>query len=231
MSTIRMGLVCVVVVGLMSIYALANEPMESKNPVKAIEVAEKKALEPANEEALAKLLKAPAGAFAPEYDKKGVLLRLKIKGEDAVSTSLRGPRAERLARERAERLAKADFVKFLKEKVSVQENDREETVIVEKDGEEQAGYKSVSTKTIEIRADGLLRGLIVLVDHFEGEGRDRKAVVVYGWSKKLADAARTAQSEMAREPNPVVGPASGDKGRSSGSSGTKTRAADNLVDF
>ena len=236
MFNLRMNLILILLAGLMSAYVSAAEPKEEENEnslaLAKVEAAEKEALTTSEQEdALRKMFDAPAGVFAPEYDEDGILLRLKIKGEAEVTTGFHRVRGDRLARERADRLAKAAFVKFLKEEVSVRENDMEEVIIVEKDGEEQAGYKNVSTRVIETRAQGLLRGLIVLVDQIEGEGRDRKAVVVFGWSKKLADAARTAQAEMARERNPVSRPATGNRGGNSGSSGTRTRAAENLNDF
>ena len=229
MSTIRMSLVSVALVCLMSVGMLAQEPTKEEEPrTKAgIEAAEKKALTPENEEALKEMIAAPVGVFAPEYDKKGVLIRLKIKGESAVARGLSAARAEGAARDSAQRRAKADFVKFLKEEVSVRENEQEEIIIVEKDGEEQAGYKNVSTRTIETRANGLLRGLIVLDERFAGEGGARTATVTYGWSKKLADAARTAQAEMQRE----VNPARPGRGGIGGSGGNRSRTASDLNNF
>jgi len=86
----------------------------------------------------------------------------------------------------------------------------------------------VSTRIIETKAQGLLRGLIVLVDQIEGEGANRKAMVVFGWSLKLANAALRAQDTML---NPVTGSASGTRSENTGSTGDKTRAAENLTDF
>jgi len=179
---------------------------------------------------LKEMLAAPAGVFDPEFDEDDILIRLKIKGEKEVTRTLAAARADRTARQSAEREAKAAFVKFLKEEVSVKENEKEEIIIIEKDGEEQAGYKNITTREIETKAQGLLRGLIVLVDHFEGEGANRKAVVIYGWSKKLADAARTAQAEMARERNPVVRPGAGNTGNTA-PAGPNTRRARDLNNF
>ena len=228
-----------IVIGLLAtldgVYAQDAEPERAPAVVQKIEADEKKAMmtpdpdEP-GDDPVKEMLAAPAGVFDPEYDDDGILTRLKIKGEREVTTALRAARGDRLAREGADRNAKAAFVKFLKEEVSVRENEREEVIIVEKDGEEQAGYKNISERVIETRAQGLLRGLIVLLDHVEGEGANRKVVIVFGWSKKLADAARTAQSEMARETNPAVRPDSGNTGRGMGT-GTNTRRARNLEDY
>ena len=232
MFPLRMSLTLIVLATLTAANVSADEPTQEKNPTAKVEAAEKKALTPANDAALKKMLAAPTGVFDPEYNDDGVLLRLKIKGEAETTTGLRAVRADRLAREKAERLVKAAFVKFLKEEVSVRENDQEEVIIIEKDGEEQAGYKNVSTTQIETKAQGLLRGLIVLVDQVEGEGANRKATVVFGWSQKLADAARTAQASMARSRNPIIVPGtSGNRGETSDTAGDKTRTADNLTDF
>ena len=233
MSTIRMSLVSVALVCLMSIGVLADEPAKEEEPLTkaAVEAAEKKALTPENEEALKEMIAAPAGVFAPEYDKKGVLIRLKIKGDAAVSRALSQARADIAARQSAERRAKAAFVKFLKEEVSVRESETEEIIIVEKEGAEQAGYKNISTQTIETKANGLLRGLIVLDERYTGEGATRRATVVFGWSKKLADAARTAQAEMARERNPIVRPGLGNRNGNTPSTGDRSRTAENLTDF
>jgi len=231
---LRVSLVSIALACLLSVGVLATEPAKEEAPLTktGVEAAEKKALTPENAEALRKMLNAPAGVFDPEYDDDGVLLRLKIKGEAAVSRGLSAARAEIAARQSAERNAKAAFVKFLKEEVSVQENEREELIIVEKDGEEQAGYKNVSTRVIDTRANGLLRGLIVLDERYTGEGGARKATVIFGWSKKLADAARTAQAEMARDRNPVVRPdAVIQKIENTPSAGDKSRTTDNLTDF
>jgi hypothetical protein len=240
MSAFRKSLLLVVVASLMSVGVLANEPTEEKEkgpvtPAK-IEAAEKKAMTPEKAEALQKMINAPAGVFDPEYakdgDKNGDLLRLKIKGEVAVSRALTQARAEIAARQSAERNAKAAFVKFLKEEVSVKENEKEEIIIIEKDGEEQAGYKNISTREIETKANGLLRGLIVLDERYTGEGASRKATVVYGWSKKLADAARTAQAEMARERNPAaVRPGATTGSANTPSTGDKAKTAEDLTDF
>ena len=225
--------VCVAIASWVCISAslLSANAEERAETIAGVETAEKKALTPADEEALRKMLQAPAGVIDPEYGADGVLLRLKIKGAAPVAVGLRGPRAEGLAREKAERDAKAAFVKFLREEVSVRENEKEETIIVEKDGQEQAGYKMVATREFESRANGLLRGMIVLVDRFDDEGGDRTATVVFGWSKKLADAARTAQAEMARTTNPAETQKAAAQVGDSVSTGTKTRTAENLTDF
>ena len=231
--TIRMSLILIMFAGLMTVGVLADEPAEKPPTMAEITAAEKNALLPEDEESLAELLRTPAGVFDPEYDDDGVLLRLKIKGEAAVPRTLGAARAEIQARQSAERNARAAFVRFLREEVSVQENEREEIIIVEKNGEEQSGFNQVTTRVFESRANGLLRGLIVLEAGFSGEGASRRAVVVYGWSQKLADAARTARNSMARENNPAGRQPFFNRGGSpgTGSSGDRYQRARNINDF
>jgi|GEM_PF-1688028 len=233
MPTIRVNLILIVFASLMTAAVLANEPAEKPPTMAEITAAEKKALLPEDEEALAEMLRTPAGVFDPEYNDDGILLRLKIKGEAAVPRTLGAARAEIQARQSAERNARAAFVRFLREEVSIQENEREEIIIVEKNGEEQSGFNQVSTRVFESRANGLLRGLIVLEAGFSGEGAARRAVVVYGWSQKLADAARTAQASMARENNPAGRQPILNRGGGlgAGSSGDRYQRARNLNDF
>jgi hypothetical protein len=141
------------------------------------------------------MLNSPPGVFDLEYA-DGQLMRLKIKGEAEVSTALQGARADRQAREKAERSAKAAFSKFMNEEVTVVESDTEGFVIKGKDGQESAEYLNASQRTMTSLSNSFLRGMVVLFDHVEGEGANRKSVIVLGWSKKLVDAAAGAQSTL-----------------------------------
>ena len=232
--TIRMNLVLILVASLMTVGVLANEPAERPLTMAEITAAERNVLTPEDAAGLSELLRMPPGVFDPEYDDDGILIRLRIKGEAAVPRALGAARAEIQARQSAERSARAAFVRFLREEVSVKENEREEIIIVEKDGVEQAGFNQVSTRVFESRANGLLRGLIVLEVGFTGEGADRRAVVVYGWSKRLADAARSAERAMrdgtpgARQPGILQG---GGVGVGAGSTGDRFQRARNTTDF
>lgn len=142
------------------------------------------------------LIDAPTGVFDMEYDDGGALTRFKIKGEAEVPATLKGVRADRQARERAERNAKAAFSKFLNENVVVVESDSETFIIKEKDGTESAEYLSASAKSVNTMSNSFQRGLVTLLDHVQGTGVDRKALVVLGWSKKLTTASMQAQEAM-----------------------------------
>lgn len=147
------------------------------------------------ESKLEEMKKAPVGVFAPEYE-NGQLVRLKLKGEAEVPATMRGTRGDRMARERAELNAKAAFSQFLEQNVVVAESDTEGFIIKEKDGKESAEYLNTSAKTINTLSASLQRGIIVLYDAVEGEGDNRMATAVLGWSKKLVQAAGTAQETM-----------------------------------
>ena len=145
------------------------------------------------------ILDMPAGVFDLEYDDNGNLVRLKVKGEADVSTSLRGSRGDRQAREKAQREAKASFSKFLNEQVVTMEGDSENYIIREKDGTESAEYLNMSSKLTAIFSESCLRGMVVLLDHIEGEGDRRTATVVMGWSQKLTDAAKGLEKDTKPE--------------------------------
>ena len=154
-------------------------------------VALKKSLE-AKAEAL---IYAPAGVFDVEIV-DGEVIRLKIKGEADVPTSMRGSRADRFAREKANRDARASFTKFLGENVVFSESEGEGVVIHEKDGQESSDVMSASARLYSSNSAAMLKGLIVLLDRVEGEDDRRSCTVVLGWSKKLVDASDSARAEM-----------------------------------
>lgn len=171
------------------------------------------------------LLNAPAGVFDVEYD-NGQLMRLKLKGEAEVSTALSGARADRQARQKAELLAKAAFSKFLNEQVTVVESNTDGFVIKEKNGTESADYLDASQKTVAAMSSSFQRGLTVLLDHIDGDGANRKAVIILGWSKKSVAASAHAQDTMEKSRvNKGQSPAPA-AGKAAPNAGTQTRTGD-----
>lgn len=148
------------------------------------------------DERLQEMLDMPVGIFDMEYDDDGGLVRLKIKGEAEVSTTLRGSRGDRQAREKAQRDAKAAFSKFLNEQVVVVEAEGEGYTIREKNGTESAEFLSESAKLTAVFSESCLQGIVVLLDHVEGEGDQRMVTVVLGWSSKLTDAAKSVKKTV-----------------------------------
>ncbi|GHT06061.1 hypothetical protein FACS1894139_11070 [Planctomycetales bacterium] len=181
---------------------------------------------------LAEILDAPAGVFDAKFDGDGKLLRLKIKGEAEVPTSMSAAKADRYAREKAARDAKAAFTKWLGENVVFSETTEEGITVQEKNGAESSEALETSTKLYSSNSAAFLNGAKTLLDQVSGEGDRRTAIVVLGWSPKLAAAARTAKSEMGK---PVTAddnaiPANGAK-KSKGNTGNTTRAVKDLDDF
>ena len=147
------------------------------------------------------------GAFAPEFDGNGVLLRLYIQGFSMVTDTTLQPtqiqinRARQTADQNAEHDVRDAFIKFLREEVSVLRNEQERvTIIMKKGSVAPPGYGDVTLRAVnEIRsnvADNLyLRGRILLDGHsskVESLSYPRRpggwsAEVVYGWSTALAE--------------------------------------------
>ncbi len=145
------------------------------------------------------LLDAPDGVFGVEY-KDGVLSRLKLKATMEVSTSLRGARADRMARENAMRKARAAFSTFLNSNVVFVESGNEGVQITEKDKVESAQYTEASASSINVASQSFQRGLIPIFQECDGEGVERQCIAVLGWSQKLVKASETAQSAMKPTP-------------------------------
>ncbi len=139
---------------------------------------------------------APDGVFDVEYDDEGFVSRLKIKSTMEVSTSLSGSRADRMASESAMRKARAAFSTFLTSEVVFVETSNEIISIIEKNKVETGEYVEVSSSAIVTASHSFQRGLITLMQSFDGEGNRRTCAVVLGWSKKLTNASLQVQESM-----------------------------------
>ncbi len=202
---------------------------ETQNEVAAAESAEMKSQVDAK---IAALLSAPAGVFDVEYD-NGQLVRLKIKGEKEVPTSMSGARGDRQAADSAKRNAQAAFSQFLNNNVTVVESETEGFLIQEKDGKESAEYLNASQRTVASLSNSFQRGLITIFEQIEGEGPNRKAVVILGWSKKLVRASEQAAEAMQPTPaasSPAKPAASGQNAQPVGNTNTQTRVG-NVEEF
>ena len=186
--SVLLAVVCICLFGL--------SPAKSADTVEE----EKAALEQSLNARAEALLTAPIGVFDVEAN-DGQIVRLKVKGEADVPTSLRGSRADRFAREKANRDARAAFVKFLGENVIFSESEGEGILIQEKDGQETSEVMNASAKLYSSNSAALLKGLIVLMDRIEGEGDRRSCTVVLGWSRKLVESADTARTDMTKNKN------------------------------
>jgi hypothetical protein len=107
-----------------------------------------------------------------------------------------------VARDRAALAAKAEFVKWLKEKVSVYSKTEDETILFLEGSEQndadtlKESGKSVEKtgKKIETIAEGLVRGLQVI--HTEVSDKDKTLTIVYGWDAKTAEATKKVRKDL-----------------------------------
>ena len=186
------------------------------------------------------LIARPEGAFDQKYSEEGYLLQVKIKGGADVPTSMRASAADRYAREKAHRQARAAFVKYLEDNVLISESSAGGIELVTVNKDEASESVEGTLKTYNSYSNAILKGLVTLMDHIEGEGETRVCTVVLGWSKKSFDAANRLKTDMAKKPDtpakaptvtstsskPPVDP----KNDSKGNTETVTRVS-NLDDF
>lgn len=132
---------------------------------------------------------------AIKKDAKGRITSCVVVGQARVSTVLGKAKGVELARQKAELDAKANFVRWLKEKVSVRQKTEDKATLFLKGSEDndqetlkESGEAVESSSTrMEAVAEGLVRGFQVL--HVEVSDKDKTYTVVMGWS---ADTARAA---------------------------------------
>jgi hypothetical protein len=166
---------------------------------------------------LAELADLGPGVHKVKKDVKGRIQTLIVVGQSRVSTVLGKTKGLEVARTRAELAAKAEFIKFLKDKVTVRVGtDDESTTLLE--GVEEAGQKDQykeSGKAIEKTsqqftsvAEGLVRGLTLLGRQVSGT--DAALTLVYGFDIKDAEAARKLKGKLDADGNPKGKPAAGD---------------------
>ena len=118
-------------------------------------------------------------------------------GTSRFSTVLGIAKGKNIAIQQAKRNAKVELVKWLKEKVAIEETNMEETVIQLKGqrggelSEEGKGTEHLQTKITSI-AEGIIRGTITLsvtIAEPEADGTQNLHIVL-GWSKKTNQAAK-----------------------------------------
>jgi len=147
------------------------------------------------EKALSKIAQLGPGVHAIKKDKQGRITSCIVVGQARISTVLGKPKGLQDARDKARLDASAQFVKWLKEKVSVHEKGENETILFIEGSEDndkaalKESGKAVekSTKKFESISEGMVRGLQVL--HLEVSDKDRTYTLLMGWSADNAKAA------------------------------------------
>ena len=142
-----------------------------------------------------------AGVYEIKTDKKGRIVSCVVVGKARISTVVGKTKGLEIAREKAVLGASAEYVRWLKQDVSVYSSSDDETVILiggteEGDNESlgEAG-KSIekSSKRMESVAKGLVRGLQVLHKQVNADGKEY--TIILGWSAATADAAKGIDSK------------------------------------
>lgn len=146
------------------------------------------------------------GPFMVEKNEAGEITSAAFVGSNRISTVLGASKGKEIARTRAVLKAKGQFVKWLKEDVTVVESAEDETILV-MEGSETDGNESFSevgksieptTSKFSTFANGILRGLRtiaidVIVDEDTG---DKELRVMLYWSKEDSDAVKKLKKDL-----------------------------------
>ncbi len=163
---------------------------------------------PSVEEAMRNIARLGPGVHAIKTDKKGRILSCMVVGQARISTVLGKSKGIEMARDRANLATSAEFVKWLKEEVSVHQANEEEAVLFIEGSEEndedalKESGKSVekSSTKMESVAKGLVRGLQVLHKEVDGEGKTY--TVVKGWKADTSQGVKKVAADLAADEPP-----------------------------
>ena len=147
------------------------------------------------------------GPFMVEKNEAGEITSAAFVGANRISTVLGASKGKEIARTRAVLKAKGQFVKWLKEDVTVVESAEDETILVMEGSESSDGSESFSevgksieptTSKFSTFANGILRGLRtialdVVVDQDTG---DKELRVMLYWSKEESDAVKKLKKDL-----------------------------------
>ncbi|MDZ4849973.1 MAG: hypothetical protein SGI77_11865 [Pirellulaceae bacterium] len=182
------------------------------------------------DEQMAKLFALGPGVHAIQKNKKGRITACVVVGQARISTSLGKAKGMELARDKANLICSAEFVKWLKEEASVYQSTDDESVILLEGGEEageddslKESSKSVekNSKKMDSLSKGLVRGLQLL--HKGVNADDKTLTIIKGWKADSADGVKNVAAVLASdEPE-------GKKSKKSGETESK-RPKDNKID-
>lgn len=180
-------------------------------------------------EQIVQALEIGGGPFMVEKNESGEISSAAFVGANRISTVLGASKGKEIARSRAVLKAKGQFVKWLKEDVTVVESAEDETILVMEGSESADGSESFSevgksveptTSKFSTFANGIVRGLRtiaidVVVDEDTG---DKELRVMLYWSKEESDAVKKLKKDL--DNDEVVG---------GGTSGSETRKLNKTV--
>jgi hypothetical protein len=152
--------------------------------------------------AMSRIAQLGQGVHKIKTDAKGRIQSCVVVGQSSISTALGKAKGLETARLRAALAAKAEFVKWLKEKVSVHETTDDETILFLEGAEEndkdarKESSKAVekTSKKMQSISSGLVRGMQLL--HMETSSKDKTYTLVYGWDRKTAEDTRKVREDL-----------------------------------
>jgi hypothetical protein len=167
-------------------------------PLSAQEDDAKTSAKSAAEQEMAKLAALGPGVRAIQKDKKGRITSCIVVGQSRISTALGESKGLEVARKRADLSASAEFVKWLKQDVTVVENTDDETVTLLEGTEKESGkaVEKTGSKMTSI-SQGLVRGLQVL--HVKTDGENKTITVLKGWKAATAEGVKKVASDSKKD--------------------------------
>ena len=169
------------------------------------------------------------GVHEVQKDKKGQIVSCIIVGQARISTALGKTKGIELARDKANLDCSAQFVKWLKEDVSLYQSNEDETIILMEGSEEKENdslkesAKSVdkSSKKMESISKGAVRGLQML--HKETDGDNKTYTVVKGFKASNLDALKKLSEDLKSDETGAKKNRNGDTGSSEGKKNKKDK--------
>jgi hypothetical protein len=183
-----LGILCAVVASVHGQDVTGNEPEK-----------------PSVDEVMAKFIKLGPGVYAIKKNRQGRITSCVAVGQARISTVLGKGKGLEVARQKADLDASAQFVKWLKEEVTVNLSSDEETVILlegaesgEDDSFAESG-KSVekTSRKMQSVANGLIRGMQIIYKDVDGEGRTY--TLIKGWKADNSEGVKRLRADLASD--------------------------------
>jgi len=149
-----------------------------------------------------KIAEAGPGVYKIVFDAKGRIETCLVVGTSRISTVLGLAKGKEVARQRAVLAADAEFVKWLKAKVSVHQKTEDETILFlegreenDKDALTESGKATEKTVAkFDLTAKGLVRGLQIV--HYEISSKEKTYTIVKKWKAKTAKAVKEVEADL-----------------------------------
>lgn len=141
------------------------------------------------------------GVQRVKKDKNGVIQSFVVGGKARISNVLGPVKGVAVAREKATLQAKAEIVKWMKEKVTVKQRNKENSIILVegKDGKltsEQGKSVDEMVMEIETYASGITKALTPICTMTKTYQNENYYIIVFGWSAANTISAQQAEAMM-----------------------------------